>query len=48
MPWKVFKENDKYCVHKLMDDGEKGEKVGALHLRIYRPFPAEELRELQK
>ena len=23
---------------------EKGEKVGALHLRVYRPFPFEELR----
>ncbi len=24
---------------------EKGEKVGALHLRVYRPFPREELRK---
>ena len=24
----------------------KGEKVGVLHLRIYRPFPADELREI--
>ncbi|MBI4209966.1 MAG: pyruvate ferredoxin oxidoreductase [Candidatus Diapherotrites archaeon] len=24
---------------------EKGEKVGALHLRVFRPFPHEELRE---
>jgi len=25
---------------------DKGEKVGALHLRVYRPFPAEELKEV--
>ena len=27
MPWKIKKDNDRYCVHKLMDDGEMGEKV---------------------
>lgn len=27
MPWKVFRENGRYCVHKLNDDDSKGEKV---------------------
>lgn len=27
MPWKVFPKDDKYCVHKLTDDGGKGEEV---------------------
>jgi hypothetical protein len=32
MPWKVFKEGDQYCVHKLNDDGSKGAKVpGGCH-----------------
>lgn len=32
MPWKVFKDGDQYCVHKLKDDGSKGAKVpGGCH-----------------
>lgn len=27
LPWKVFKKDDKYCVHKLTPEGEKGEEV---------------------
>lgn len=27
MPWKVYKENNKYCVHKLNPDDTQGEKV---------------------
>ncbi len=27
MPWKVFKVNNEFCVHKLTSDGKKGEKV---------------------
>lgn len=28
MPWKVFPENGRYCVHKLNADDSKGEEVG--------------------
>lgn len=32
MPWKVFKDGAQWCVHKLKDDGSKGEKVkGGCH-----------------
>jgi len=32
MPWKVFKQGEKYCVHKLNSDGSKGELVnGGCH-----------------
>lgn len=32
MPWKVFKDGSQWCVHKLKDDGSKGEKVkGGCH-----------------
>lgn len=27
MPWKVFEEEGKYCVHKMNDDGSMGENV---------------------
>jgi len=27
MPWKVFKTEDKFCVHKLNEDGSQGEQV---------------------
>lgn len=27
MPYKVYEENGEYCVHKIADDGGKGEKV---------------------
>lgn len=27
MPWKVFKEGERFCVHKMMMDDSKGEKV---------------------
>lgn len=36
-------------VFTVVDDlREQGEKVGALHLRVFRPFPAEELAEVLK
>ena len=41
MPWKIFKEGDKYCVCKENADGSKGEQVGC--------HPTEEAaREQQK
>ena len=27
MPWKVFVDGNKHCVHKLNEDGSKGERV---------------------
>jgi len=27
MPWKVYKDGNKHCVHKLRPDGSKGERV---------------------
>lgn len=32
MPWKVFEENDKFCVHKMNADGSKGDTIpGGCH-----------------
>ena len=32
MPYKVFKDGEQYCVHKLKADGSKGSKVkGGCH-----------------
>mgnify|MGYP001613079040 CR=1 FL=1 len=51
MPWKIKKDNDRYCVHKLMDDGEMGEKVkchatkaeAEAHMKaLYANMPEEE------
>ena len=27
MPWKVYTDGSQFCVHKLNEDGSKGEKV---------------------
>lgn len=27
MPWKKFKDGERFCVHKMMEDGSKGERI---------------------